>query len=221
MLIAPSVFAADLGHLHDALDVCQRGGAAMAHLDVMDGHFVPNLTFGPPVIEALAQRTSVPLDIHLMVSNPDRLLDQYLACKPHWLSVHWEATTHLDRTVAAIREAGVGPGVVLNPATPIEVLHDILPQVDFVLLMSVNPGFSGQGFISYVLDKARRLRAEIERRGLSVQIEIDGGVGLGNAREVAASGVDVAVMGSAVYGTDDPVATLRQVHELLGTESSS
>ena len=215
MHIAPSVFAADLGHLHEALAVCERGGAAMAHLDVMDGHFVPNLTFGPPVIQALAQRTSVPLDIHLMVSNPDRLLDQYLACDPHWLSVHWEATTHLDRTISVIRDAGVGPGVVLNPATPIDVLHDILPQLDFVLLMSVNPGFSGQSFVPYVLDKARRLRSEIERRGLDVQIEIDGGVGLGNAREVAAAGIDVAVMGSAVFGTPDPVATLQQVHELL------
>ncbi|HVS12508.1 MAG TPA: ribulose-phosphate 3-epimerase [Thermoanaerobaculia bacterium] len=213
MKIAPSIFASDLADFSAGLRVCETGGVELVHVDVMDGHFVPNLTFGPPVVRALAARTDLVLDVHLMVANPDRLLDQYLDAGAGWVSVHWEAATHADRTLERIRTAGRRAGIALNPATPVEVLTDVLPALDFVLLMSVNPGFSGQSFIPYVLDKARRLRDEIERRGLAVELEIDGGVAEGNLLEVRDAGLDVAVVGSGIFGTDDPVATTRRLRE--------
>jgi ribulose-phosphate 3-epimerase len=213
MKIAPSIFASDLADLGAGLRVCEEGGVELVHVDVMDGHFVPNLTFGPPVVRALATRTELVLDVHLMVANADRLLDLYLDAGAGWVSVHWEAVTHLDRTLERIRAAGRKAGVALNPATPVEVLRDVLPALDFVLLMSVNPGFSGQSFIPYVLEKARRLRAEIDRRSLDVALEIDGGVAEGNLLEVRDAGLDVAVVGSGIFGTDDPVATTRRLRE--------
>ncbi len=207
MKIAPSILAADLARLADAQDICTRGGAEIVHVDVMDGHFVPNLSFGPPVIDAFAAGTSLELDVHLMVSNPDRLLDAYLE-HATWVSVHQETTVHLDRTVSAIREAGSRAGVALNPATPITTITDLLPRLDFVLLMSVNPGFAGQSMIEYVLEKARRLRDLIDSRGLDCLIEMDGGIKLNNVDRVAEAGVDIAVIGSGVFAADDPVATL-------------
>ncbi|HVS62954.1 MAG TPA: ribulose-phosphate 3-epimerase [Thermoanaerobaculia bacterium] len=213
MKIAPSIFASDLADLGSGLAVCEQGGVEVVHVDVMDGHFVPNLTFGPPVISALAKRTRLALDVHLMVAHPDRLLDLYLEAGARWISVHWEALTHVDRTIERIREAGRRAGIALNPATPAAVLDDILPALDFVLLMSVNPGFSGQRFIPYVLDKAHRLRATIDERGLDVELEIDGGVAEDNLHEVREAGVDVSVIGSGIFGTDDPVATTRRLRE--------
>ena len=213
MEIAPSIFAADLGNLEAVAEQCRLGGARLLHVDVMDGHFVPNLTFGPPVIAGLKEKTDIPLDIHLMVSNPDRLLDLYLDLEPQWVSVHVEAATHLDRTIQCIRERGVGAGLVLNPGTSVEMIREVLPLLDFVLLMSVNPGFSGQAFIPYVLDKVRRLRQDIDEAGLSTAIELDGGVDGDNLDEVKAAGVDVAVIGSGVFGAADPVARLSQLCE--------
>jgi ribulose-phosphate 3-epimerase len=218
MYLAPSILAADLADLKTAAEQCRQGGADFIHVDVMDGHFVPNLTIGVPVVQALAACSEVPLEVHLMVSNPERLLEEYLKAGASWLSVHWEASTHLDRLVGQIQQRGASAGVVLNPATPIEVLEDILPKLDFVLLMSVNPGFAGQAFLPYALEKARRLRSAIERRQLDVTIAMDGGIGIDNIRKVVASGVDLCVAGSAVFASEDPVATMRELRQRAESE---
>jgi ribulose-phosphate 3-epimerase len=218
MKLAPSILAADLADLRGALELCERGGADLVHVDVMDGHFVPNLTFGVPVLAALSHATSLPMDVHLMVANPEALLAEYVEAGASWISVHWETTDHLDRTIAWLRDRGVTAGVALNPATPVEVLDDVLPALDFVLLMSVNPGFAGQTFVPYVLDKARRLRRLIGERGLDVVIEMDGGIGEENIAEVVSAGVEACVAGSAIFGTADPVATMRRLRSLAACE---
>ena len=219
MLLSPSILAADLADLKSAAELCLQGGADFIHVDVMDGHFVPNLTIGLPVIEALAAVTRLPLEVHLMVSNPDRLLDEYLQAGAAWLSVHWEASTHLDRTLNRIRDGGARAGVALNPATPVEVLADTLPAVDYVMLMSVNPGFSGQPFLPYVMTKASRLR-EMARQGeTEITIAMDGGVGADNIGQVVESGVDLCVAGSAVFGQEDPIAAMRELRRLAEVAS--
>ena len=220
MLLAPSILAADLADLETAVEICERGKADFLHVDVMDGHFVPNLTIGIPVVEALARRTDLPLDVHLMVSNPERLLDHYLDAGASWLSVHWEVATHLDRLLTRIHEKGARAGVALNPATPIEVLEDILPALDFVLIMSVNPGFAGQKFLPYALDKARRLQAKVRGRNLDVTIAMDGGVGLDNIDQVAAAGVGFCVAGSAVFGSEDPAAAIGALRSRAESEAT-
>ncbi len=214
MQLAPSILAADLADLAGALDLCREGGADLVHVDVMDGHFVPNLTMGVPVVRSLAARSRLPLDVHLMVTNPERLLEEFLAAGAAWVSVHWEAAAHLDRLLQRIRGRGARAGVALNPATPVEVLVDVLGQVDFVLLMSVNPGFAGQEFLPYVLEKARRLRRTIDARSLPVAIEMDGGIGPDNVRRVVEAGVDVCVAGSSVFATPQPALTMRRLRQL-------
>jgi ribulose-phosphate 3-epimerase len=220
LLLAPSILAADLADLETAVEICERGKADFLHVDVMDGHFVPNLTIGVPVVEALARRTDLPLDVHLMVSNPERLLDQYVDAGASWLSVHWEVATHLDRLLTRIQEKGARAGVALNPATPIEVLEDILPALDFVLIMSVNPGFAGQKFLPYSLNKARRLKAKVRGRNLDVTIAMDGGVGLENISQVAAAGVDFCVAGSAVFGSEDPAVAIEALRSRAASEAT-
>jgi len=214
MLLSPSILAADLADLKGAADLCARGGADLIHVDVMDGHFVPNLTIGLPVMHALRARTDLPMEVHLMVSNPDRLLDEYLESGAAWLSVHWEAAVHLDRTLNRVRQAGARAGVALNPATPVEMLADVLPAVDYVMLMSVNPGFAGQPFLPYVLNKARRLREMARQTDTPLIIGMDGGVGPNNIRQVVESGVDLCVAGSAVFGAEDPVAAMKELRRL-------
>jgi ribulose-phosphate 3-epimerase len=219
-VLAPSILSADFARLGAEIKEAEAGGAALVHVDVMDGHFVPNLTLGPAVTRAVRKVTQLPLDCHLMIERPDRFFPAFVEAGADMVSIHVEADVHLHRTVQAIRAAGAKAGVVLNPATPLSALEEILPAVDYVLLMSVNPGFGGQTLIPSVLGKVRRLRQWIDGLGLSVRIEIDGGVDLDNLVEVAETGVDVIVAGSAVFGSGDPramaarmVRTLAEVAE--------
>jgi ribulose-phosphate 3-epimerase len=219
MKLAPSILAADLANLAGAVALCEAGGAELVHFDVMDGHFVPNLTFGIPVLKALSARTRLPMDVHLMVSNPDRLLDDYLKAGAARVAVHWEATPHLDRQLERIRNGGALAGVAVNPTTPVELLADALPRLDYVLLMSVNPGFSGQAFLPHVLNKARRLRGMIESGGFSVEIEMDGGIDRVTIDSVRSAGVDVCVVGSAIFCAGDPLATMTELRERARPEN--
>lgn len=218
MKLAPSILAADLADLAGAVALCEAGGADLVHFDVMDGHFVPNLSFGIPVLAALRRRTRLPIDVHLMVEHPERLLDEYLKAGAASVAVHWEATPHLDRQLERIRKAGARAGVALNPSTPVEVLADTLQALDFVLLMSVNPGFSGQSFLPRTLDKIRRLRNCIGERGMAVEIEVDGGVDRSNMAEVVSAGADICVAGSAVFAAPDPVAAMSELRRLSRVE---
>jgi ribulose-phosphate 3-epimerase len=219
MKLAPSILAADPADLAAALAACEAGGADMVHFDVMDGHFVPNLTFGIPVLAALHRRTRLPMDVHLMVANPDRLLADYLRAGAARVAVHWEAAPHLDRLLQTIREAGAKAGVAVNPATPVELLVDVLPRLDYVLLMSVNPGFSGQAFLPRCLDKARRLRRLIRDGGdLPVEIAMDGGIDRGNMEAVVAAGVEVCVVGTAVFAAADPARAMAELLALTRSE---
>jgi len=213
MILAPSILAADFGRLAEEVRAVERGGAGVVHVDVMDGHFVPNLTLGPPVIQAIRRATKLPLDVHLMIEDADRWLDAFIEAGASWVSVHQEAVPHLQRSVAHLRERGIKAGVALNPATPISTLEEILPELDHVLVMSVNPGFGAQRFLPASLEKVRRLRAQVVERRLKVLIEVDGGVDASNARALVQAGAEVLVAGSAVFGGGDAEAGARRILE--------
>jgi ribulose-phosphate 3-epimerase len=215
MRIAPSILSADFAALGDAIARVEAAGADQLHVDVMDGHFVPNLTIGPPVIESIRKRTRLPLDVHLMIEEPDRWVETYVRAGADYLTVHVEACAHLQRALAAIREAGAKSGVALNPSTAPDVLQYVLDDLDLVLVMSVNPGFGGQSFIPSTYEKIRRLRARLADR--PVLISVDGGVKADNAGPLAQAGATVLVAGSAIFGAPDPgaaVAALRSASEV-------
>ena len=208
ILIAPSILSADFARLGDEVAAVERAGADLLHIDVMDGHFVPNLTVGPPIVEALKKVTKLPLDVHLMITNADAFIPEFAEAGADYLTVHVEACPHLHRTIQSIKERGVKAGVTLNPATPIHWLQEILPEVDLVLVMSVNPGFGGQKFIPSVLNKVTAARAILDRIKSPALLEVDGVIKVDNASRVVAAGATVLVAGSAVFSSRDYAATI-------------
>jgi ribulose-phosphate 3-epimerase len=202
--LLPSILSADFAHLADQVAAAERGGGTVIHVDIMDGHFVPNITIGPPVVKSLRKFTSLPLDCHLMIENPDEFIPAFADAGANWVSVHYETCRHLHRTLQLIAEHGMKPAVVLNPATRIELIADILPMVHHVLVMSVNPGFGGQKFIEFSLDKIRRLAELRHRLGLAFRIEVDGGVAHDTVERIVQAGAELLVAGNAVFGAGQP-----------------
>jgi ribulose-phosphate 3-epimerase len=209
--IAPSILSADFRRLGEQIAEVEQAGASYIHVDVMDGHFTPNLTVGPFIVEWVRKATKLPIDAHLMIENPDNFIGPFARAGANMISVHPEATYHLDRTLNHIRQAGCQAGVVLNPATPLAMIEEVVAEIDYVLLMSVNPGFGGQKFIPSSLDKLRRLRNLIRMKSSPARIEIDGGVGLNNVAEVVAAGAEILVAGSAVFGAENPAEALKEL----------
>lgn len=212
--IAPSILAADFAHLGRDIRAVEQAGAAMLHVDVMDGHFVPNISIGVPVVASLRKATALTLDVHLMIEQPERYVNAFAEAGADWISVHQETCPHLHRTLQAIRESGCKAGVVLNPATPVTTLADALGAADFVLVMSVNPGFGGQKFIPGSLQKLQQLKEQRARRGLSYRIEVDGGIGADNVAEAARAGAEILVAGTSVFHAPDPGEAFRKLKHL-------
>ena len=213
-LVAPSLLSADFGNLKRDIEMINQSQADWFHLDVMDGVFVPNISFGFPVIEYINQYATKPLDVHLMITQPERYIKEFKAAGADILSIHYEASTHLHRSVSAIKEAGMKAGIVLNPHTPVYSLVDIIEDVDLVLLMSVNPGYGGQQFIENTFNKITALRELIDQSDSSALIEVDGGVSLNNAKDLVDTGADVLVAGNAVFKSDDPLDTIANLKNL-------
>lgn len=213
--IAPSILSADFSRLAEEIGAVERAGADWIHVDVMDGHFVPNITLGPPIVKALRPVTGLPLDVHLMIEEPDRYIEAFASAGADYITVHAEACPHLHRTLHLIRECGAKPGVVLNPATPLSAIEWVLTEVELVLLMTVNPGFGGQKFIPFTLDKIRELRRMLADKGLQeVLIEVDGGINKETAGLVTGAGADVLVAGNAVFGAADRANALAELRRL-------
>ncbi|MDZ7738376.1 MAG: ribulose-phosphate 3-epimerase [Bacteroidales bacterium] len=213
-LVSPSLLAADFGRLDKDIAMVNSSRADWLHLDIMDGVFVPNISFGFPVLKYVKELSEKPLDVHLMIIEPDRYLERFRDAGASVLTVHYEACRHLNRTVTEIRRLGMKAGVSLNPHTPVSVLESILPYIDMVLIMTVNPGYGGQDFISNSYDRVRSLKKMIRESGSDVLVQVDGGVEMGNARKLLESGVDVLVAGSSVFGSDDPPGVIKALKEL-------
>lgn len=211
--IAPSILSADFSRLNEEIAAVERGGAGILHVDVMDGHFVPNITVGLPVVKSIAKASTLPIDAHLMITEPGRYAEQFVEAGAKMVSIHIEADPHVHRTLTSIRAAGAQAGVVINPATPIESLSEAIAFADYVLVMSVNPGFGGQRFITTSTAKVRRLRQMIDERNLPTRIEIDGGIDQENIASVVAAGAEIIVAGSAVFGKGNPEAAVKHLRE--------
>ena len=215
--IAPSILSADFAHLAKEIQKVEEAGADMIHVDVMDGHFVPNLTVGPPIVKSIRKATRLPLDVHLMITNPDDYIPEFIKSGSDYLTVHVETCPHLHRTIQAIKENGVKAGVTLNPATPLSLIAPILPFVDLLLVMSVNPGFGGQSFIPQVLDKIREARHMIDEMQVPVELEVDGGLKAENIKEIAQAGADIFVAGSSIFHSKDYKMTLEKMRDAIGS----
>jgi ribulose-phosphate 3-epimerase len=216
-LLAPSILSADFAQLSENIKLVESAGADMIHLDVMDGHFVPNITFGHKMVEDVNKITNLPLDVHLMISNPEKYIKDFAKAGADWISVHYEAAKHLNRLVNQIKESECKAGVVINPATTIDLLDDILPFINHVLIMSVNPGFGGQKFIENSLEKSVRLKNKITANKLNVIIEMDGGIGKDNMKIVKESGVNVFVCGNSIFGSEDAAKTVQEMKRILNS----
>ena len=214
--IAPSVLAADFAALGDAVRLMEAAGADQIHVDVMDGRFVPNITMGPAIVAALKRSTRLPLDVHLMIEAPDRYVETFVRAGAAMVTIHAEATPHLHRTLHAIRELGAAAGVALNPATPVDQLRDVVGELDLILIMSVNPGFSGQSFIPHSLEKVAAARALLSAHGSRAALSVDGGVDLSNAAALVRKGADMLVAGTSVFGASDPSAAVRALRDAVG-----
>jgi ribulose-phosphate 3-epimerase len=211
--IAPSILAANFASLEEAIRAAERGGADMIHVDVMDGHFVPNITVGVPVVASLRKATRLPLDVHLMIENPERFIEAFVDAGADMISVHQEATPHLDRALEMIRDRGKSAGAVINPATPVDALSEVLDRMDHVLVMSVNPGFGGQSFIANSLEKIRKLKKMREQYNATFRIEVDGGVDLGNTAQLVRAGAQILVAGTSIFHTADPAAAVHSLKQ--------
>lgn len=221
LLIAPSILSADFAALADAIALVERAGADLIHVDIMDGHFVPNITIGPPVVAALKRRARVPLDVHLMIEEPDRYVEAFAQAGASMITVHAEAVVHLHRTVHFIKSLGAKAGVALNPATPISALEELAGDVDYVLVMTVNPGFGGQTFIARSESKVRSMRELLRAAGSTAPIEVDGGIDTTTARRIVAAGADILVAGNAIFGSPDPAAATRALRAAASTPVAS
>jgi ribulose-phosphate 3-epimerase len=213
LAIAPSILAANFASLEEAIRAAERGGADIIHVDVMDGHFVPNITVGVPVVASLRKATRLPLDVHLMIENPEQFIEAFVEAGADMISVHQESTPHLDRALEMIRERGRGAGAVINPATPVEALSEVLDRVDHILVMSVNPGFGGQSFIPNALEKIQKLRKMRERYNANFRIEVDGGIDLGNVAQIVRAGAQILVAGTSIFHTADPAAAVHSLKQ--------